>query len=157
MVDRQRERDALAISEPICIGDGPTARRNRLGTGRSDGLGAACIPDIEEDKRFSGNMQRPELLGLARLITHSLLLMNWRVRSCHAPSCWAACQCPRNSLLNSSQRSSGKKILAPLSSTPTRVPGMLSATQRAHFTSKYTSSVPQTISVGIFSVFSRAS
>src|SRR3981081_2520410 len=125
MIDRQRERDALAISEPICIRDGPTARRNRLGTARSDGLGATCIPDIEEDKRLSGIMQCPELLGLARLITSSLLLMNWRLRNvcgCHAASRCDACQCPRNSLLNSPQRSSGKKILAPGSSTQRRVP-----------------------------------
>src|SRR5215469_10990156 len=71
--------------------------------------------------------------------------------------CSAASQCSRNSLLNSRQRSSGKKILASLNSTRRRVPGMFSANQRDHFTSKYTSSVPQTISVGAFRVLSRSS
>src|ERR1700737_2795100 len=136
----------FAIGEAVCIGDRPTTRRDGLGTTRADSLCAACIPDVEENERLSGNMQRPELLGFPRLIGH-----------CHRAACRAPCQCARNSLLNSSQRSSGKKILAPFNSTRRRVPGMFSANQCDHFTSKYTSSVPQTISVGAFSVFSRAS
>ena len=68
IVDRQSERHVLAIGEAIGIGDRPAARRDRLGTTRGHGLGAARIPDIEEDERLSGDMQRPELLGLARLI-----------------------------------------------------------------------------------------
>src|SRR5260221_110670 len=64
-----------------------------------------------------------------------------------AASCCAACQCARSSLLNSAERSSGKKILASLNSTRRRVPGMVSASQCDHFTSKYTSSVPQTIRI----------
>jgi hypothetical protein len=59
--------------------------------------------------------------------------------------------------LNTAHRSSGKKSRAPLNSTQRRVPGMVSASQRAHFTSKYTSSVPQTMSVGACSSFSFAS
>jgi hypothetical protein len=32
IVDRQGERNALAIGEAVCIGDRPTTRRDRLGT-----------------------------------------------------------------------------------------------------------------------------
>src|SRR5260370_10417403 len=134
------------MGEAVCIRVRPSPACDRLGATRGDGLCGACIPDVEENERLSGNMQCPELLGFPRLIGHS-----------HRATCRATCQCARNSLLNSSQRSSGKKILPPFNSTRRRVPGMLSASQRDHFTSKYTSSVPQALSVGAFSVFSRAS
>jgi hypothetical protein len=47
--DCQGERDAFAIGKTIRLGDRPTARRNRPGTASGDGLGAASIPDVEED------------------------------------------------------------------------------------------------------------
>ena len=48
----------------------------------------------------------------------------------------AAFQCARSSSLNSFHRSSGKKIRAPVNSTRRVVPGIVSASQRDHFTSK---------------------
>src|SRR5262249_3016686 len=77
-----------------------------------------------------------------------------RQSGCHDPH---SCQCSRNSVLKSFQRSSGKKIRAPSSSTRRRVPGMVAASHFDHSTSKYTSSVPHTISVGACSAFSLAS
>jgi hypothetical protein len=76
IVDRPRERNALAIGEAVCIGDRPAARRDRLGTARGDGLGIADMPDVEEDERLSRDMQRPELLSLALLIGHVFLLLD---------------------------------------------------------------------------------
>ena len=64
IVDHQGERNALAIGKAVCVGDRPATRRDRLGTALGDGPGPACIPDVEEDERLSGDMQRPEFLGL---------------------------------------------------------------------------------------------
>src|SRR5262249_53537326 len=126
IVDHQLTRNALAIGKAVCISHRPTARCDCFGAGRGDCLGAACVPDVEEYKWFSGDMQSPELFNLVDLSGYD----------CHRDPFSAACQCPRNSLSNSAQRSSGKKILALLNSTRRRVPGMVSASQWDHFTSK---------------------
>src|SRR5260370_3058232 len=117
------------MGEAVCIRVRPDTGCDRLGATRGDGLCAACIPDVEENERLSGNMQCPELLGFPRLIGHS-----------HRATCRATCQCARISLLNSSQRSSGKKTLPPFNSTRRRVPVILSVTHRDLFTSQSTSS-----------------
>jgi hypothetical protein len=74
IVDHQGKWDTLAIGEAVGIRDRPTTRRDRLGSGGCDGPRAARIPDIKKDKRPPGDMESPELLSLARLISHSLLL-----------------------------------------------------------------------------------
>src|SRR5215472_8682017 len=48
IVDGQVARDPLAIRETVCVGDGPTTRRDRLRSIRGDSLGAARIPDVEK-------------------------------------------------------------------------------------------------------------
>src|SRR5258708_36767338 len=142
-------RELLAVVIAVGMGDRPTGGRDRLCAACGNRLGAARIPDIEEDERRPGNMQRAEVAGLASPIVHC----------CSSPqfACWVDCQWAGSSWLRSVHRSSGKKMRAPSSSTRRLVPGMASASQRAHFTSKYTSSVPHTMSVGAFSFRSRAS
>jgi hypothetical protein len=49
---------------------------------------------------------------------------------------YAATRCSRNNLLNTSARSSGKKIRAPFNSTGGFAPGIVLASQCAHFTGK---------------------
>src|SRR6202041_847754 len=76
-------------------------------------------------------------------------LLNCRC-ACHCPVCF---QKSRSSRLKSSARSSGKNILAFSTSTRRFVPGIVSASQWDHFTSKRISSVPQPMRVGESSIF----
>ena len=65
------------------MGDRPAARRKRRGAAGRNRLGAARIPDIEEDDRRSPNMQRPETLGLTPLIRHAAIARHGWLISIH--------------------------------------------------------------------------
>jgi hypothetical protein len=88
--DGEIERHVLAVVEPVRGRDRPAAGRKGLCAARRNRLGAARIPDVEQDDRASRNVESLERLGLRDLIRHvvyPLEIVAARRRSCSSSHC----------------------------------------------------------------------
>src|SRR5262249_31741479 len=145
IVDRQDKRNTLAIGVTVGIGDRPATRGDGLGAARSDRLGAAGVPDVEQNQRLSRNMQRAKFLSLAGLTGYFFLLIDDHAHSLiYIFHKFAAPSAITPGI------SSGKNrfALSPLR-TP-RAPGSVRSSHSAHSTPKSVSFSPHTIRAGPF-------
>jgi AraC family transcriptional regulator of adaptative response / DNA-3-methyladenine glycosylase II len=94
-----------------------------------DAFPATDVALLRAAQRLLGRRLSP-----AQLLQRAERWRPWRAYA--AAHLWASVQCALSSSLNADQRSSGKKMRAPSSSTRRRVPGIVFSSQRAHFTSK---------------------